>query len=111
MAANPLWVRDLVEVLLASVHEELLIVTRASCGAGALDPASGGGRVGEDGRGQIEGDAEELEHLLQEAQVLRREDVGVYLCLPRQLRGNLQHLRAEGTPTSSRRQSSRRAAP
>ena len=68
-------------MLLASVHEELLIVTRASGGAGVFDPAIDGGRVSKDGRGQIEGDAEELEHLLQEAQVLGREDVGLDLCL------------------------------
>ncbi len=69
--------RDLVQVLLhANVHDELLVVTRASGGAGVLDPVFGGGQVGKDGRGQIESDANELEYLLQEAQVLGREDVG-----------------------------------
>ena len=53
LAAGPLWVRDLVEVLLASAHEELLVVTRASGGAGVLDPAFGGGRVGKMGVGRL----------------------------------------------------------
>ena len=95
LAADPLRLRDFVQVLLTSVHEELLVVTRACGGAGVL-PAVGGDRVSEDGHGQIESDAEELERLLHEAEVLGREDVGINICLPRRLGGDLHQLGPKG---------------